>query len=128
MSLPRRFSISIDGKPVGMPRENPEQMPLAKAADYGDQPAVFEIRDDHLVSGPLAMGRRNMEDRSMRPKNVVWCTMDQMYELQPVHVEDRGNGPELSFSGCKLALVEGQIVCPLFPGMTPDQRVEIRPE
>ncbi|KAG8672438.1 hypothetical protein FPOAC2_05826 [Fusarium poae] len=128
MSLPRRFSISIDGKPVVMPREDPEQMPQAKTSDYGDQPAVFEILGGHLISGPFAMGRRNMEDRSLHPKSVVWCTMEHMNELQPVQVEMREDGPELSFNGCRLALIEGQVVCPLIPEMAPSQRVEIRPE
>ncbi|GKU05499.1 hypothetical protein FLAG1_08615 [Fusarium langsethiae] len=128
MSFPRRFSITIDGKPVGMPRQNPAELTQAHACDMGDRPAVFEIEDEHLVSGPFVMGRHNMEDRSLMPKRVVWCTRNQMHQVQPVRIEDRGKGPELSLNGGRLAYINnGELVSPLIPDMMQDQRVEIRP-
>ncbi|QPC71128.1 hypothetical protein HYE68_001880 [Fusarium pseudograminearum] len=126
MSLPRRFSISINGRPIGMPRSNPDEPTQAKACDMGDEPAVFEIQDRHLVSGPFAMGRHCVEDLSLRPKRVLWCPREQMGMLRPVDVLDKGNGPELGLSGGKLAYDNGQLVCPLIPGGE-EQRVEILP-
>ncbi|CAF3498486.1 unnamed protein product [Fusarium graminearum] len=129
MSFPRRFSISIDGRPVGMPKDDPAARPQAHAADMHDRPAIFEIQGDHLTCGSLVMGRQNMEDRSLMPKRVVWCPMDQMDQIQPVRIQDRGNGPELDLNGGRLAFVNnGQLVSPLVPDMTENQRVELRPE
>ncbi|CEF78122.1 unnamed protein product [Fusarium graminearum] len=126
MSFPRRFSISIDGRPVGMPKDDPAARPQAHAADMHDRPAIFEIQGDHLTCGSLVMGRQNMEDRSLMPKRVVWCPMDQMDQIQPVRIQDRGNGPELDLNGGRLAFVNnGQLVSPLVPE---NQRVELRPE
>jgi hypothetical protein len=99
MSLPRRFSISIDGKPVAMPKGDPMERPQAQAVNRGEEPAVFQIENDHLVSGPFVMGRQYMEDRSLMPKRVVWCFKDQMNSMQPVQVEQHGDSPHISLNG-----------------------------
>ncbi|RGP71039.1 hypothetical protein FSPOR_3727 [Fusarium sporotrichioides] len=111
-----------------MPRDDPMELPQAHGCDRGERPAVFEIQGEHLVCGPFVMGRQQIEDFSMLPKRVVWCPKDQMHQLQPVRIENRGKGPELSLNGGRLAYVnDGQLVSPLLPDMTMNQRVEIQP-
>lgn len=99
-NLPRRFSISIDGKPVAMPRSNIEDWPQATPLENGgERPAIFEIKDDHLVSGDYVLGRSMIEPMIVAPKPVFWCHKQNIGQIQPVQVEDRGNGPEIRFRG-----------------------------
>lgn len=115
MSLPSRFSIYIDGRPVAIPQEPQENHhPIfdAQAGNpgAGTPPAVFEVQEGQggiqLVSGSYALGRFQVEDMSLMPKRVGWCKRDEAQMLQPIHVRNEGNGPELSFSGM---LMSGQL-------------------
>lgn len=96
MSIPGRFMIIVDGKPVGNPQDNGEPMIQAQP---GDPAAIFEFRDGRLFSGEWVLGRLNYEDRSMMPKRVLWRRREEVESLQPVQVEEYGGPPELKFSG-----------------------------
>ncbi|KAI1020980.1 hypothetical protein LB503_010206 [Fusarium chuoi] len=96
MSIPGRFMIIVDGKPVGNPQDNGEPMIQAQP---GDPAAIFELRDGRLFSGEWALGRLNFEDRSMMPKRVLWRRREEVESLQPVQVQEYGGPPELKFSG-----------------------------
>jgi hypothetical protein len=110
-ALPRRFSITIDGTPVAMPHTSPDERPQAEAVGRGgNRPAIFEIENEHLVSGPLVMGRSSMEDRSLMPKRVIWCSKDDMYEVQPVRVEMNENGPQIKLRGMRLLLTDMKLI------------------
>lgn len=106
-ALPRRFSISIDGKPVAMPKGQIEEQTQAQAVGFGndDGPAIFEIQDEHLVSGPFVMGRFFVEDRSLMPKRVSWFNRERMDQVQPVHVEFGEKGPEIKLRGILFLMV-----------------------
>ena len=100
MSLPRRFSITIDGLPVAMPKTDPREHPQAEPARHGEEPAIFEIQNDHLVCGPLVMGRLFFEDRSLMPKRVIWSPIHEMEQVQPIQVQEGEDGrPELKLRG-----------------------------
>ncbi|KAL4731596.1 hypothetical protein ACLX1H_000571 [Fusarium chlamydosporum] len=127
-ALPRRFSISIDGKPVAMPKGQIEEQTQAQAVGFGndDGPAIFEIQDEHLVSGPFVMGRFFVEDRSLMPKRVSWFNRERMDQVQPVHVEFGEKGPEIKLRDGGWAYRDGQVISPLLPDMM-SQNVEITP-
>ncbi|KAF5574206.1 hypothetical protein FPANT_11884 [Fusarium pseudoanthophilum] len=122
MSIPGRFMIIVDGKPVGNPRDNGEPMIQAQP---GDPAAIFELRDGRLFSGEWALGRLNFEDRSMMPKRVLWRKRDEVEELQPVQVEEYGGPPELKFSGAGLAFIQDKLYAPIIEGES--QPMQIRP-
>ncbi|RBR08528.1 uncharacterized protein FIESC28_10218 [Fusarium coffeatum] len=128
-NLPRRFSISIDGKPVAMPEGQVEERSQAFSVENGGgRPAIFEIQDDHLVSGDLVLGRSMVEPMIAAPKPVIWCHKENMRQLQPVQVENRGNGPEIRFRGEKLAYMSGLLCSPMFHDEEfNSQKVEVRP-
>lgn len=105
-NLPRRFSITIDGKPVAMPRSNVDERPQATPLEGGgDRPAVFEIEWNHLVSGDYVLGRSMIEPMIIAPKPIIWCHKDNMGQILPVEVEDRGDGPELRFRGKEISFL-----------------------
>ncbi|KAJ4002634.1 hypothetical protein NW752_002545 [Fusarium irregulare] len=127
MSLPRRFSITIDGMPVAMPKSDPRERPQAEPARNGERPAVFEIVENHLVCGELVMGRSFMEDRSLMPKRVIWSPIQEMNQIQPIRVEQGEDGPELRLQDGKLAYLDGRLFSPILPDMD-NQKVILRPE
>ncbi|KAF9775879.1 hypothetical protein IL306_005987 [Fusarium sp. DS 682] len=122
MSLPGRFMIIVDGKPVTNPQENGEPMIQAQS---GDPAAIFELRDGRLLSGDWALGRLNFEDRSMMPKRVLWRRKEEAQELQPVQVEDFGGSPELKFAGAGLAFIDNKLYAPIIENE--NQPIQIRP-
>ncbi|KAG5660052.1 hypothetical protein KAF25_003574 [Fusarium avenaceum] len=134
MSLPNRFIIFIDGRPVVSPENHGDREEYFQAEAGGPHPgpppAVFEVRPVpgglNLVSGEYALGRHQVEDRSLMPKRVGWCKRDHSQMLQPVQVRPGNDGLELSFSGAKLAVIENKLFTPLLDHEQ-SQRVEIRP-
>ncbi|WZH49730.1 uncharacterized protein QYS62_010937 [Fusarium acuminatum] len=132
--LPDRFIIFVDGRPVVSPESQASEEEYFQAEagglDSGPPPAVFEVQGGHrglqLVSGEYALGRYQIEDRSLMPKRVGWCRKNQSEMLQPIEIRDGNTGPELSFSGAKLAIINDKLFAPL---MEDEQsgRVEIRP-
>ncbi|KAM0192688.1 hypothetical protein ACHAPA_005789 [Fusarium lateritium] len=134
MSLPNRFTIFVDGRPVVSPegQGDGEEYFQAQAGgpNPGPPPAVFEVQPGfnglQLVSGEYALGRYQVEDRSLMPKRVGWCRREQAQMLQPVQVQDGNSGPELSFSGAKLAVINNLLFTPLMEHEQ-SERVEIRP-
>lgn len=110
MSLPRRFSITIDGMPVAMPKSDPQERPQAEPARNGERPAVFEIVENHLVCGELVMGRSFIEDRSLMPKRVIWSPVQEMNQIQPIRVEQGEDGPELRLQGMIPVSIAGNIL------------------
>jgi hypothetical protein len=64
---------------------------------------VFEVQPGfnglQLISGDYALGRYQVEDRSLMPKRVGWCKREQAQMLQPIQIQNGASGPELSFSG-----------------------------
>jgi hypothetical protein len=105
--LPDRFIIFVDGRPVVSPESQASEEEYFQAEagglDSGPPPAVFEVQGGHrglqLVSGEYALGRYQIEDRSLMPKRVGWCRKNQSEMLQPIEIRDGNTGPELSFSG-----------------------------
>ncbi|KAF4345036.1 hypothetical protein FBEOM_910 [Fusarium beomiforme] len=141
MSLPGKFIIVVDGKPVANPQENGEPFIQAQS---GDPPAIFELRGGRLISGDWALGRLHFEDRSLLPKRLLWRRKEEVEELQPVQVEEYGGPPELKFSGigyhpivsytmiltagnagAGLAFIDDKLFAPLLEGER--QSIEIRP-
>ncbi|KAF4450441.1 hypothetical protein F53441_6440 [Fusarium austroafricanum] len=112
MSLPGRFQIIVNGKPIARPQENGE--PTFQAHSRGP-PAIFELHNGHLYCEDWAMGRVLAEDRSPLPKMVMWKKKFEAQDLQPVHVEEFGEKPELRFSGAGLAFIEDKLYAPLQP-------------
>lgn len=96
-NLPHRFTILVDGKHIAKPEQKNEEMFQAQS---GDEPAIFELKDDHLVCGDWTLGRWVVENKSFQAKPVMWRKNEEASrELQPVKVRDGANGPEISFSG-----------------------------
>ncbi|SPJ87806.1 uncharacterized protein FTOL_12275 [Fusarium torulosum] len=134
MSLPGRFTIFVGGRPVVRPegQGNEDEYFQARAGgpNSGSPPAVFEVKPSHnglqLVSGEYALGRYQIEDLSLMPKRVGWCKRDRAQMLQPIQIEDGVSGPELRFSGAKLAIINDMLFTPLLDHEQ-NERVEIRP-
>ncbi|KAG5799716.1 hypothetical protein H9Q69_001227 [Fusarium xylarioides] len=122
MSIPGRFMIIVDGKPVANPQDNGEPMIQAQP---GDPAAIFELRNGRLFSGEWALGRLNFEDRSLMPKRVLWRKREEAEELQPVQVQDFDGPPALNFSGAGLAFIENKLFAPIIQGES--QSMQIRP-
>jgi hypothetical protein len=96
-SLPHRFTILVDGKHIAKPEQKNEEMFQAQS---GDEPAIFELKDERLVSGGFTLGRWVIENKSLQPKPIMWRkNHEASEELQPVTVKEGANGPEISFSG-----------------------------
>jgi hypothetical protein len=96
-SLPHRFTIAVDGKHVAKPEQKSEGMFQAQS---GDEPAIFELKDDRLVSGEFALGRWIVEDLTSQPKPIMWGKNDEdSRDLRPVTITEGANGPEIKFYG-----------------------------
>jgi len=96
-SLPRRFTITVDGKHIAKPEQKNEEM---FQAESGNEPAVFEIKDDRLVCGEWTLGRWVVENKSYLAKPVMWRKNEEAsQELQPVEVKVGATGPEITFGG-----------------------------
>ncbi|KAH6951529.1 hypothetical protein DER45DRAFT_648410 [Fusarium avenaceum] len=134
MSLPDRFTIFVGGRPVVSPENHGDREDYFQAeagGPYpGPPPAVFEVQPGpqgiQLVSGEYAFGRHQVEDLSLMPKRVGWCKRNHSQMLQPVQVRPGNDGPELSFSGAKLAIIDNKLFTPLLDHEQND-RIEIRP-
>ncbi|KAM0231669.1 hypothetical protein ACHAP5_010985 [Fusarium lateritium] len=134
MSLPSRFTIFVDGRPVVSPESQASEEEYFQAQaggpTSGPPPAVFQVQPSYnglqLVSGEYALGRYQVEDLSLMPKRVGWCKRHQAQMLQPIQVQDGNTGPELSFSGAKLAIINDLLFTPLIDHEQ-SGRVEIRP-
>ncbi|KAF4993158.1 hypothetical protein FGRMN_6643 [Fusarium graminum] len=132
MSVPPRFHILVDGRPVPMPSPGSLEEGYRCIAEIeGDgPPAVFELRQEYgpgqLVSGPFALGRHQVEDRSLMPKPVFWVKAEHVESLQPLEVKDRGNGNEILFQGGQgIILRDGKLFSPIMDDYPP-ARIELR--
>ncbi|RGP76704.1 hypothetical protein FLONG3_5144 [Fusarium longipes] len=121
-SLPHRFTITVDGKHIAKPEQKSEEL---FQAETGNEPAVFELQGDHLVSGDFTLGRWIIENKSLQPKPLMWHKNDEASEkLQPVKVKDGANGPEISFgNNSGLVVHDDKVFAPLIEDEA--QRVEI---
>ncbi|CEI61848.1 hypothetical protein FVEN_g2901 [Fusarium venenatum] len=124
-SLPPRFIIVVDGKHVAKPEQKGEEMFQAQS---GDEPAIFELKGDRLVSGDYALGRWIVEDVSAQPKPIMWRkNEEESGDLRPVTVTDGAHGPEISFyDSTGIAIHEGKLFAVLAHGTERAQSVEIR--
>ncbi|KAF5662682.1 hypothetical protein FHETE_7788 [Fusarium heterosporum] len=133
MSVPSRFLIFVDGRPLPMPSPGSLEDGYRCIAEIegGDPPAIFELRQEEygpgqLVSGPFALGRHRVEDLSLRPKPIIWVKAEDIHSLQPLEVRDRGNGNEIIFQGRQgIILQEGKLFSPLLDDHPP-AKVELR--
>ncbi|KAH7174455.1 uncharacterized protein B0J16DRAFT_404130 [Fusarium flagelliforme] len=124
-SLPHRFTITVDGKHIAKPEQKNEEM---FQAESGNEPAVFEIKDDRLVCGEWTLGRWVVENKSYLAKPVMWRKNEEAsQELQPVEVKVGATGPEITFGDAPgMAIHDGKLVAP--HQQDECQTVEIRAE
>ncbi|KAJ4118918.1 hypothetical protein NW768_010658 [Fusarium equiseti] len=111
-SLPHRFTIAVDGKHIAKPEQKSEEM---FQAESGDQPAVFEIKDDRLVCGEWTLGRWVVENKSYLAKPVMWRKNEEAsQELQPVEFKVGATGPEITFGDSPGMAIDqgGKLVAP----------------
>ncbi|KIL87445.1 hypothetical protein FAVG1_09151 [Fusarium avenaceum] len=134
-SLPSRFNIFIGGRPVVNPEtehDDEEYFQAQAGGPHSGPPAaaVFEVQPGpeglQLVSGEYVLGRHRIEDLSLGPKRVGWCKKPHSQMIQPVEVRPGNDGPELRFSGAKLAIIDNKLFTPLLDHEQ-GERVEIRP-
>ncbi|RGP71038.1 hypothetical protein FSPOR_3726 [Fusarium sporotrichioides] len=123
-SLPHRFTIVVDGKHVAKPEQKSEEMFQAQS---GDEPAIFELKGDRLVSGDFTLGRWIVEDMTDQPKPIMWRKNEEdSRDLRPVTVTDGANGPEIKFYDSHgIAIRDGKLFA-IMAGTEESQSVEIR--
>ncbi|KAM0350570.1 hypothetical protein ACHAPU_003054 [Fusarium lateritium] len=134
MPVPPRFHIFVDGRPLPLPTPESVEDGYRCVAEMegGRPPAVFEMNPSsdfgpsQLVSGPFALGRHQVEDRSLMPKPLVWVKREYIQSLQPLDIKDRGNGNEILFQGGQgIILQDGKLFSPMLPDFPPAS-VELR--
>ena len=99
-TLPSRFSIEVNGKPIAKISDSESTKTQAKV-EPGCDAAVFELKNGRLGSDGWMLGRNLTEDRSMLPKKVLWFKMSEEQEktVQPVTAEKDGDSYVLRFGG-----------------------------
>lgn len=95
-SLPKSFTITVDGQKVAPPVENGDDQIHATT---GNDAAVFTLNDGHLHSNGWLLGRYVVEDRSLLPKRVCWFRAGQDNVIQPVHTKEEEGSVVLKFGG-----------------------------
>lgn len=95
-SLPRPFTITVDGQKVAPPVENGDDRIHATT---GNDAAIFTLNDCHLQSNGWFLGRFQVEDRSLLPKRVYWFKAGQEDSIQPVFAVEEGDSVVLKFAG-----------------------------
>ncbi|KAJ4177524.1 hypothetical protein NW767_010148 [Fusarium falciforme] len=119
-SLPRPFTITVDGQKVAPPVENGDDRIHATT---GNDAAVFTLNDCHLKSNGWFLGRYQVEDRSLLPKRVYWFQAGQEDRIQPVFAVEEGDSVVLKFGGSPLVAIESLLFATLLD--EPKQKVEI---
>lgn len=106
-SLPKPFTIEIDGNPISKIDAVPEGREQAK---IGSEPAVFELKNGRLQCDGHILARAMLEDRSLLPKRVFWYPADTNEQTQDVTASKHGEEYRLHFSSmCDAAAVP---LCP----------------
>ncbi|QPC71126.1 hypothetical protein HYE68_001878 [Fusarium pseudograminearum] len=123
-TLPHHFTITVDGKHVAKPVQKSEEM---FQAESGDEPAIFELKDDRLVSGDFTLGRWIVEDLSSHPKPIMWRkNEEESRDLRPVTVTHGINGPEIRFYDSQgIAIHDGKLFAIMDQNKEESQSVEI---
>ncbi|CAG5184979.1 uncharacterized protein ALTATR162_LOCUS11177 [Alternaria atra] len=119
-SLPRPFTIEIDGKPIskvnGPLDEDTFGGQTCKHAKTGSEPAVFELKECRLISDGLVLSRGMIEDRSLLPKRVLWFKADEHPDPHRVIAHKNGNDYLLQMSGNSFMVNGDTVFSPLLPG------------
>ncbi|RSL83720.1 hypothetical protein BHE90_000369 [Fusarium euwallaceae] len=119
-SLPRPFTITVDGQKVAPPVENGDDRIHAAT---GSDAAVFTLNDCHLQSNGWFLGRYQVEDRSLLPKRVYWFKAGQEDRIQPVFAVEEEGSIVLKFGGSPLVAIDALLFATLLG--EPQQKVEI---
>ncbi|KAM0426563.1 hypothetical protein ACHAPT_008255 [Fusarium lateritium] len=122
-SLPRPFTITVDGKNVAPPVDDGEDR---IHAETGPEAAVFTLKNCRLESEGWSLGRFQIEDMSLLPKRVYWFKPGipgQDDAIQPVFAEKNGDSFVLKFGGQPLVAMSDRLFAPLLD--QPQQTVEI---
>jgi len=107
-SLPKPFTIEIDGKPVSKAGAIPDGREQAKV---GSEPAVFELKNKRLECDGHILARSLLEDRSFLPKRVYWFPADSSEQTHDVTASKDGEEYRLHFSSMCDAGVGGCVHC-----------------
>lgn len=101
-SLPKPFTVEIDGKPINKADANAEDRTHAKV---GSEPAVFELKDKRLHCDGYILARSQKEDRSLLPKQVMWFKADTDEPTHDVTAKKEGGDYTLLFASMWAAVV-----------------------
>lgn len=96
-SIPSKFTIEINGKPIAKVDDAAEDHTQAK---LGQDAAVFSLKDSRLQSGEWIIGRNWTENRSFGPKKVSWykANADNEQQVQPVTAKKDADTYHLIFT------------------------------
>ena len=94
-SLPKPFTIEVNGKPISMVDDIPDGREHAKV---GSEPAVFELKNKRLQCDGHILARSLVEDRSLLPKRVYWFPADSSEQTHDVTASKDGEEYRLHFS------------------------------
>ncbi|RSL60495.1 hypothetical protein CEP54_006730 [Fusarium duplospermum] len=119
-SLPRPFTITVNGQKVAPPVENGDDRIHAAT---GSDEAVFTLKECHLQSNGWFLGRWQIEDRSLLPKRIYWFKAGQEDRIQPVFAVEEGDSVVLKFGGSPLVEIDAHLFATLLD--EPRQKVEI---
>ncbi|KAG9190305.1 hypothetical protein G6011_08393 [Alternaria panax] len=112
-SLPRPFTIEVDGKPIakvnGPLDEESYDGQTCKHAKTGSEPAIFELKQYRLISDGLVLSRELVEDLTLKPKRVYWFRADTYPVHHRVIAGKDGNNFSLQMSGSTL-MADGDTV------------------
>ncbi|RMZ73581.1 hypothetical protein GMOD_00008113 [Pyrenophora seminiperda CCB06] len=110
-TLPKPFTIEIEGKPVTKADASLEEPEHATTA--GSEPAVFQLKNGRLECEGRILARRQIEDRSLLPKRVYWFPQDCQDPTHEVMAFEDGDEYKLMFAGAPLLLNDGRVFATL---------------
>ncbi|OAL44086.1 hypothetical protein IQ07DRAFT_615920 [Pyrenochaeta sp. DS3sAY3a] len=108
-SIPSKFTIEINGKPIANVDDGAEDHTQAK---LGQDAAVFSLKDSRLQSGGWIIGRNWTENRSFGPKKVSWykANADNEEQVQPVTAKKEADTYHLIFTNGNLMVNDDEMV------------------